>query len=88
MNSREQSALHRDIQGPARNIEDFARDYIDRGWRRIPIAHGEKRCTLIGWPELVITTEDVPRHFRAGTNIGIILGSRSLELVDIDLDCR
>ena len=68
-------------------VESYARDYIANGWRVVPIEPGEKACRLKGWPDLVITAEEVPRYFGHDKNIGVITGSRSQDLADIDFDC-
>lgn len=61
--------------------------YIENGWRVIPIVAGKKKCWIDGWPDLVITADEVPRYFGQGENVGVILGRRSNNLVDSDLDC-
>jgi hypothetical protein len=40
-----------------------------------------------GWPDLRATLTDLPKLFGNGENIGLILGIRSSETADIDLDC-
>ena len=64
-----------------------ALDYLERGWRPIPILAGKKRPALSNWPALVITVENCEDHFSRNENVGVILGHRSGDLVDIDLDC-
>jgi hypothetical protein len=64
-----------------------ALDYLRRGWRPLPIMPGQKRPALANWPELIITAETCERYFSRGEGLGIILGRRSGDLVDIDLDC-
>ncbi|MEW4530613.1 bifunctional DNA primase/polymerase [Maioricimonas sp. JC845] len=66
---------------------DAARDYIRRGWAPVPIPPGRKQPVVRGWPALRIAADDVPQHFAAEGNIGLILGSPSGGLVDVDLDC-
>jgi Bifunctional DNA primase/polymerase, N-terminal len=69
---------------------DAARDYVRRGWCPIPIPVREKGPVVNGWPELRLQTEDDLRH-HFGTdpgNIGVLLGTPSGDLVDVDLDCR
>jgi hypothetical protein len=62
-------------------------DYARRGWRVLPIPSGQKRPTMPGWPDFEAKPEDVPRLFGNGENIAVLLGRRSGDLVDIDLDC-
>jgi hypothetical protein len=66
---------------------DAARLYISRGLRVVPIPPGQKGPRAPRWQNLMIGLEDVPQHFTADSNIGVLLGPASGELVDIDLDC-
>jgi hypothetical protein len=63
-------------------------DYIQRGWKVIPIEYRCKAPRVNGWPSLAITETALPEYFD-GTlqNVGVILGNPSGGLVDIDLDC-
>jgi RecA-family ATPase len=65
----------------------WARFYKSKGWQPIPVPLGAKRPTATNWPQLIIDDADLPAHFSADTNIGILLGQASGDLVDIDLDC-
>jgi len=62
------------------------RDYVCRGWRVLPVPSGQKRPAQPGWPDIEVKPEDVPRLFGRGENIGVILGSASCDLADLDLD--
>jgi hypothetical protein len=73
--------------GPRPDVGAAAGDYIRRGWDVKPVPRREKRCTLKGWPDLVIGPDDLPRYFRDDANIAVRLGRRSGWLVDCDLDC-
>jgi hypothetical protein len=64
-----------------------ALDYRRRGWRVVPIPAGQKGPRERGWQDRDIGLEDIPRHVADGCNVGVILGARSGELVDADLDC-
>ena len=70
------------------DVSAAARAYIDRGWAPIPIPHKSKAPTIKGWPSLQINVGDIATHFPAGvaSNIGILLGKASGNLVDIDID--
>jgi hypothetical protein len=69
-------------------ILDIALSYVAEGWAIVPIAHREKRPTLLKWEALRIGADDAPRYFNgAKQNIGVILGDASHGLTDIDLDC-
>jgi|GEM_PF-804216 len=63
-----------------------ARDYLARGWQPVPVAAADKRPAIPGWQRLRLTDTDLPRHFRGGENVGILLGEPSGWLVDLDLD--
>ena len=68
---------------------EIAADYVRRGWCIIPVPHGKKRPVQPGWPELKISEQELGSYFsEALSNIGILLGEASCELVDIDLDCQ
>jgi hypothetical protein len=67
---------------------EYARAYVQRGWRVVPIPAGEKGPKLPGWQKLTLQAADLPRYFGNGQNVGVILGPRSGELVDVDLDCE
>ena len=67
---------------------DIALSYIAEGLAVVPIAHKQKRPSLLEWQTLRIGAEDAPEYFNgAEQNIGVILGDASHGLTDIDLDC-
>lgn len=66
---------------------DMAREYVARNMRVVPVPAGSKEPVLKAWPELRLGQADLPAHFSNGSNIGIILGTPSDGLVDVDLDC-
>ena len=67
-----------------------ARDYLARGFAIIPIPLGSKGPIIKGWQKLVIDESNVDKYFPKGTrvNIGVLLGPRSNDLADVDLDCK
>src|SRR5437879_5513027 len=65
---------------------DAAREYQQRGWAVVPIPCGAKGPVLPNWPTLRLFEADMPAYFRNGENVGVILGSASGGLVDVDLD--
>lgn len=70
------------------SVFDLAIEYINLGWRPIPVPFREKGPTISGWTELRITQETAAQYFNgAPQNIGIILGEVSGGLCDIDIDC-
>jgi hypothetical protein len=70
-------------------IADVARDYIGRGWKPVAIPFKTKGPKGVGWPDRVITLDNVAEHFPGGPqNIGVQLGAVSHDLVDGDADCR
>ena len=67
---------------------DVALDYIRRGWNPVPIPSGSKAPKDAGWQQRHIDEAAAPRFFGAGPqNVGVILGSSSRGLTDVDLDC-
>jgi putative DNA primase/helicase len=68
------------------NAMETALAYIDRGWSPIPIPPREKGPRLKEWQKLQLSAEEVPRYFSKDSNVGVLLGTPSGGLVDIDLD--
>jgi hypothetical protein len=68
--------------------EAAARRYLALGWRVIPVPAGRKGPAQPGWQDWKLTEADLPRFFGDGrpANVGVVLGHRSGDLVDIDLD--
>jgi hypothetical protein len=69
------------------SVSDAALSLIERGWRVVPVTAGDKACRLKNWNKLVLAIADVSKHFGQDSNIAVVLGPVSGELVDIDLDC-
>jgi hypothetical protein len=57
------------------------------GFAVVPVPRGLKKPVVPGWQDLRLTEEQLPRHFGDGGNIGILTGSPSNGLIDVDLDC-
>ena len=60
-------------------VREAAKQYIDFGWRVVPLAPGEKACKDADWKKLIFQPDD----FRNDDNIGIMWVDG---FVDIDLD--
>jgi putative DNA primase/helicase len=61
--------------------------YAARGWAPTPVHHRSKRPVLSSWQDLRLGPRELKAHFdRPDVNVGIVLGSASGGLVDIDLD--
>lgn len=70
------------------SMQDIARSYIVARWSPVPIPYKAKRPTIENWQNLRITAETVPAYFNCeAQNIGVLLGSASRGLTDVDLDC-
>lgn len=68
------------------SLEDARRETA-RGWRVIPVPPREKAPTLREWQALRLELSDLPQYFNGQpTNLGVLLGEPSGDLVDIDLD--
>ncbi len=74
---------------PSQTALATALAYLRRGWQPIPIAHRSKNPNKKGWENLRLTESELPNYFNgAPQNIGVLLGSASNGLTDIDLDSR
>jgi hypothetical protein len=61
--------------------------YLNRSWSPIPVPYHKKGPTLDGWTTLRVTPDTIATYFgNTSLNIGILLGTPSGGLVDIDLD--
>jgi predicted Fe-S protein YdhL (DUF1289 family) len=70
------------------NVLEHAKQYIDYGWKPIPIPYMSKAANIIGWNKLNIDKNNLNDYFKEEkSNIGVLLGSVSQWLTDIDLDC-
>ena len=66
---------------------ETALEYIAKGWAPIPIEFREKFPPIKGWQNLRITAMTAPQYFNGvAQNVGVILGSASGGLTDVDLD--
>jgi len=67
---------------------EIAKEYVAKGWAPIPIPFRKKSTTAAGWSSLRLTNHDqLITHFgESKSNIGVLLGEPSSNLVDIDLD--
>ena len=64
-----------------------ARLYQSLGWSVVPVPAGKKAPAIDGWQKIRLAEVDLEKYFSDGTNIGVILGSASAALIDVDLDC-
>jgi hypothetical protein len=64
-----------------------ATEYVQRGWQVVPVPFGRKGPILNSWQKLRLAEADLPVHFKAASNIGVLLGEPSGGLVDVDADC-
>lgn len=68
------------------SVQDAAGHYVKLGWEPLPLPARQK-SPVHKWGTPVDWTEDeIDRKFDYGGNIGVALGSRSSNLVDIDFD--
>ncbi len=66
---------------------DAATDYLQRGWQPLPVPHRSKNPNFANWQNFTLSENDLPNHFNGKPqNIGVLLGSKSHGLIDIDLD--
>ncbi len=75
-----------DSGAPTRPL-DAAGECLQRGWAPIPVPHRSKAPVIRDWQLLRLSADALPEAFpRAEMNIGVLLGSPSLGLIDVDLD--
>ncbi len=67
-------------------VSNWAHAYLDRGIAVIPVPFREKGATTPGWPKLRLTHDDVDAYFVVPTNIAMLNGEPSHDIIDIDLD--
>ena len=66
---------------------ETALEYIGRGWAVVPVPHRSKGPTVTAWQNLRITEADARQWFNGQTqNVGVLMGTVSGDLADIDLD--
>src|SRR5262245_53489448 len=63
------------------SIDLTAQEYIDLGWKVVPLNPGEKRASS-AWPKTTYTAA----HFNPDSNIAVKLGNPSGWLIDVDCD--
>ena len=81
MNEQEQEQMQK--------VLEFAKQYIARGWKIVPLRYKEKRAFIEGWQNLRIAENELEKYFLENGqahNIGLLLGEPSNWLVDVDLD--
>ena len=72
---------------PIYTTREFAAKYVELGFSVIPVRFKGKNPIIPEWQKHPIGEEDVDNWFgREPTNIGVLLGTPSGGLVDIDLD--
>ena len=65
---------------------DAAYHFVRRGYAPVPIPRGEKGPRISRWPSFRPTEDELPKYFRQDQNVGLILGTASGGLLDVDLD--
>jgi hypothetical protein len=68
------------------SIREAVRIYMRRGLRPIPLLPGQKRTLDKGWTHSHITEEEIDERFAPDANIGVLMGTPSARIVDVDLD--
>jgi putative DNA primase/helicase len=67
-------------------VQKAASSYVARGWSPLPIHERQKRPKSKNWQTLRLQAGDIDQYFLGDSNVGLLLGSASGGLVDIDLD--
>lgn len=67
---------------------EVAGNFFKLGWMPLPVPFKSKNPSFTNWSQFSITESVLSKHFGAKPqNIGVLLGTPSRGLVDIDLDC-
>ena len=82
-----QLPVRRQISVGANEVCNAARMYLQRGMMPVPVPLRQKGPRLKGWQNLRLHQSEITKYFCGKCNIGILLGSPSDNLVDVDLDC-
>ena len=69
------------------DVLGWARHYVNQGIQPVPLHPRSKRPIADGWQNVRLTADDLPGAFSRGENIGILTGSPSDGLADVDKDC-
>ena len=67
------------------NTIEAAREYKRRGWNPLPLKPGQKRPEGSEWQRTIIADDKIDDTF-AGMNVGVVLGTQSGNIADVDLD--
>jgi Bifunctional DNA primase/polymerase, N-terminal/Domain of unknown function (DUF927) len=74
-------------ESAAPRMLDAARDTLALGIWPVPIKPGEKRPPMLGWQNLRLSIDDLPKHFSNGNGLGWLLGVKPRPIADVDVDC-
>ena len=65
----------------------IALDYLADGFSPIPVKFQSKEPKIAGWPQLRLSANNIGDYFNgAPTKIGVLTGTPSGGLVDVDID--
>jgi len=68
------------------SVSETALQLLERGIHCIPVGYKSKSPTIVGWTKLKIMAADIQKYFTDPTNIGVLNGAPSANLIDIDID--
>lgn len=71
-----------------KSIIEKAKEYKRRGYCPIPLLPREKYTNDKGWQNYNLDEDEIDKCFLPNSNIGVLLGKPSKDLVDIDIDCE
>lgn len=64
----------------------IAGKYLSMGIVPVPVTQKGKKPSISGWTEFRPDVSEIPKYFNGMSNIGLLLGSASNNLVSIDMD--
>jgi len=85
---KEQFTENETTESPNSDLIKAAEGFISKGYSPIPVLFKEKVPKFKNWPNLKMNADEPKKYFSGSSNIGLLLGDPSNELVDVDFDCE
>lgn len=80
-------AIQKSPFNPA-TVKEAAQYYVAHSWLPIPVEWKKKAPLNLGWQKMKLPSVKLEADFNKKCNIGVVLGSASNNLVDVDIDAE